>query len=47
MDVLFFIFYHNVISRVSGITANLVAHDFTAGNISLALRGSVIEASRR
>ncbi|WP_062262453.1 hypothetical protein [Endozoicomonas arenosclerae] len=31
----------NVISRVSGITASLVAHDFTASNISLALRGSV------
>ncbi|WP_448218402.1 phage tail tube protein [Endozoicomonas sp. 2B-B] len=35
----------NVISRVSGITANLVAHDFTASNISLALRGSVTEAA--
>ncbi len=31
----------NVISRVSGITASVVAHDFTAENISLALRGSV------
>ncbi len=35
----------NVISRVSGITASLVAHDFTASNISLALRGSVTEAT--
>ncbi|KEQ18080.1 phage tail tube protein [Endozoicomonas numazuensis] len=35
----------NVISRVSGITANLVAHDFTASNISLALRGNVTAAS--
>ncbi|WP_257287971.1 MULTISPECIES: hypothetical protein [unclassified Endozoicomonas] len=35
----------NVISRVSGITANLVAHDFTANIISLALRGSVTEAA--
>ncbi|MGI9278337.1 MAG: hypothetical protein ACR2PX_01750 [Endozoicomonas sp.] len=31
----------NVISRVSGITASLVAHDFTASNIALALRGNV------
>ncbi|MGI9276866.1 MAG: hypothetical protein ACR2PT_18720 [Endozoicomonas sp.] len=35
----------NVISRVSGITASLVAHDFTASNISLALRGTVTAAS--
>lgn len=35
----------NVISRVSGITVNLIAHDFTASNISLALRGSVTAAS--
>ena len=35
----------NVISRVSGITASLVAHDFTAENISLALRGSVTAAA--
>jgi len=31
----------NVISRVSSITANLVAHDFTSQNIALALRGSI------
>ena len=35
----------NVISRVSGITASVVAHDFTADNISLALRGSVAAIS--
>ncbi len=35
----------NVISRVSGITASVVAHDFTASNISLALRGTVNQAS--
>ena len=35
----------NVISRVSGITASVVAHDFTASNISLALRGNVTAAS--
>ncbi len=35
----------NVISRVSGITASVVAHDFTASNISLALRGKVNQAS--
>ena len=35
----------NVISRVSGITASLVAHDFTANNISLALRGNVSNGS--
>lgn len=35
----------NVISRVSGITASVVAHDFTASNISLALRGTVNQGS--
>ena len=35
----------NVISRVSGITASLNASDFTADNISLALRASVTETS--
>ncbi len=35
----------NVISRVSGITANVVAHDFTADNLSLALRGAVSEVA--
>ena len=35
----------NVISRVSGITASVVAHDFTASNISLALRETVNQAS--
>ena len=35
----------NVISRVSGITASVVAYDFTADNISLALRGSVAAVS--
>ena len=35
----------NVIRRVSGITASVVAHDFTASNISLALRGNVTAAS--
>ncbi len=34
----------NTISRISGITASVVAHDFTADNISLALRGSVSAA---
>ncbi len=37
--------YRNVISRVSGITVNLIAHDFTASNISPALRGSLTVAS--
>lgn len=31
----------NVVTRVSNITASLAAHDFTAENIALALRGSV------
>lgn len=31
----------NVVSRVSGITASVAAHDFTAENIALALRGAV------
>jgi len=35
----------NVISRVSGITASVVAHDFTTQNIALALRGSVTASS--
>ena len=35
----------NVISRVSGITANMVAYDFTADNLSLALRGAVSEVA--
>ena len=35
----------NVISRVSGITASLIAHDFTAENISLALRGGITTAT--
>ena len=29
----------NVLSRVSSVTASIVANDFTAANISLALRG--------
>ena len=35
----------NVLSRVSSITASIVASDFTADNISLALRGGVTEAT--
>ena len=34
----------NVITRVSNITASLVANDFTADNIALALRGKIAEA---
>ena len=35
----------NVLSRVSSVTASIVANDFTASNISLALRGSVTAAT--
>ena len=35
----------NTISRISSVTASVVAHDFTAANISLALRGSVTAAT--
>ena len=35
----------NTISRISGVTASVVAHDFTADNISLALRGTVTAAT--
>ncbi|GAA4648723.1 hypothetical protein GCM10023116_09940 [Kistimonas scapharcae] len=33
----------NVVSRISGITGSITAHDFTAQNIALALRASVSE----
>ncbi|WP_419831230.1 hypothetical protein [Endozoicomonas atrinae] len=35
----------NTISRISSISASLTAHDFTANNLSMALRGSVAAGS--